>query len=202
MSGGAASTEHPHPPKLLVRMKTRFRLKHLSKRTEEAYAMWARRCILFHQTRHPEEMRDPEDDLYTRLESGWKRGYQSSRCCDGNTCSLSFWARYAFTGDKSGRESTGGYFAASCQETLKASTSFQQERRGVRTDVRGASAPSAILGKRHICSVYRRRCMYRTGEFIRIWGRDNTVDLRIPPPGDQSPVSKLKDAKAPCREGI
>ncbi len=27
---------------------------------------------------------------------------------------------------------------------------------------------------------------------------DNTVDLSIPPPGNQSPVSRLKDAEATC----
>ncbi len=50
------------PPKIkcLDHMRQVIRLKHLSIRTEEAYVQWAKRCILFHQKRHPAEM-GPED---------------------------------------------------------------------------------------------------------------------------------------------
>jgi integron integrase len=41
------------PPKLLDRVRTACRLQHFSRRTEEAYAGWIRRYILFHQKRHP-----------------------------------------------------------------------------------------------------------------------------------------------------
>lgn len=64
MPQNPASTGGPHPPKLLDRMKTQLRLKHYSKRTEEAYIMWARRFILFHQKRHPEEMGVPEIEQF------------------------------------------------------------------------------------------------------------------------------------------
>ena len=51
------------PPKLLDRLRAEIRLRHYSIRTEEAYADWARRFILFHGKRHPaqlgaEEVRD------------------------------------------------------------------------------------------------------------------------------------------------
>lgn len=45
-----------NPPKLLDRLRAEIRLRHYSIRTEEAYVDWARRFILFHGKRHPQEM--------------------------------------------------------------------------------------------------------------------------------------------------
>lgn len=44
------------PPKLLDRLRVHLRTRHYSIRTEEAYVDWARRFILFHGKRHPQEM--------------------------------------------------------------------------------------------------------------------------------------------------
>ena len=44
------------PPKLLERMRVHLRTRHYSIRTEEAYVDWARRYILFHDKRHPQDM--------------------------------------------------------------------------------------------------------------------------------------------------
>lgn len=44
------------PPKLLDRMRSELRMRHMSLRTERAYVEWARRFILFHHRRHPKEM--------------------------------------------------------------------------------------------------------------------------------------------------
>jgi integrase len=46
-------------PKLLDQVRTACRLHHLSRRTEEAYAGWIRRFILFHQKRHPATLGAP-----------------------------------------------------------------------------------------------------------------------------------------------
>jgi len=46
--------------KLLDQMRHVLRLKHMSIRTEEAYLSWARRFILFHGKRHPQDMGAPE----------------------------------------------------------------------------------------------------------------------------------------------
>src|SRR4051794_8226030 len=43
-------------PKLLDRLRQACRIRHYSIRTEEAYHDWARRFILFHGKRHPQEM--------------------------------------------------------------------------------------------------------------------------------------------------
>ena len=43
-------------PKLLDRVRSVARLRHLSLRTEQAYSDWIRRFILFHRKRHPEGM--------------------------------------------------------------------------------------------------------------------------------------------------
>jgi integron integrase len=47
-------------PKLLDRLRWLLRAKHYSIRTEEAYVDWARRFILFHGKRHPDEMGEKE----------------------------------------------------------------------------------------------------------------------------------------------
>ena len=47
-------------PKLLDEVVSVARVKHLSRRTEKAYASWIRRFILFHNTRHPRDMAEPE----------------------------------------------------------------------------------------------------------------------------------------------
>ena len=47
-------------PRLLDRVKTAIRMRHMSVRTEEAYVGWIRRFILFHGKRHPDDMAEPE----------------------------------------------------------------------------------------------------------------------------------------------
>ena len=47
-------------PKLLDRLRAEIRVRHYSLRTEHAYVDWARRFILFHNKRHPNEMGAPE----------------------------------------------------------------------------------------------------------------------------------------------
>jgi len=44
------------PPRLLERVRQAARLRHMSRRTEEAYVHWTRRFVLFHDKRHPQEM--------------------------------------------------------------------------------------------------------------------------------------------------
>jgi integrase len=44
------------PPRLLDRLRATCRVRHYSPRTEEAYAQWVRRFILFQGKRHPIEM--------------------------------------------------------------------------------------------------------------------------------------------------
>lgn len=46
------------PPKLMDRVRHACRLRHFSRRTEEAYCHWIRRFIVFHGKRHPEELGD------------------------------------------------------------------------------------------------------------------------------------------------
>lgn len=43
-------------PKLLDRVRAEIRVRHYSIRTEESYVDWARRFILYHNKRHPQEM--------------------------------------------------------------------------------------------------------------------------------------------------
>ena len=50
----------PSPPKLLDTVRTAIRLRHYSRRTEEAYIGWIRRFIVASGTRHPREMGEAE----------------------------------------------------------------------------------------------------------------------------------------------
>ncbi len=53
---GCAASMIARPPKLLDRLREACRVRHYSIRTEEAYHDWAKRFILFHNKRHPQEM--------------------------------------------------------------------------------------------------------------------------------------------------
>jgi integron integrase len=46
----------PAKPRLLDELRQAIRARHYSYRTEETYVGWARRFILFHNTRHPRDM--------------------------------------------------------------------------------------------------------------------------------------------------
>ena len=46
-------------PKLLDQMRHVLRLKHMRLRTEDTYLSWAKRFILFHGKRHPQDMGAP-----------------------------------------------------------------------------------------------------------------------------------------------
>lgn len=48
------------PPRLLDQVRGAIRARHYSRRTEKTYVAWIRRFILFHGTRHPTEMGEPE----------------------------------------------------------------------------------------------------------------------------------------------
>ncbi|HVS12579.1 MAG TPA: integron integrase [Thermoanaerobaculia bacterium] len=48
------------PPRLLDRVRSAIRLRHLSPATEKAYVAWIRRFILHHGKRHPADMGAPE----------------------------------------------------------------------------------------------------------------------------------------------
>jgi site-specific recombinase XerD len=53
---GAATNK----PKLLNQVRSVLRLKHYSLRTEQAYADWIKRFIVFHAKRHPGKMAEEE----------------------------------------------------------------------------------------------------------------------------------------------
>ncbi|MFT4242419.1 MAG: integron integrase [Acidovorax sp.] len=59
-----APADPARQPKLLERMRTHLRVRHYSIRTEEAYLDWARRFILFHGKRHPQDMGAAEVEAF------------------------------------------------------------------------------------------------------------------------------------------
>jgi len=46
----------PVKPKFLDQIRDCIRLKHYSRRTEDVYVDWAKRFILYHNKRHPQEI--------------------------------------------------------------------------------------------------------------------------------------------------
>jgi hypothetical protein len=52
------------PPRLLDRVCEKLQVKHDSLRTEQAYADWSRRFILFHGKRHPAALGAPEVERF------------------------------------------------------------------------------------------------------------------------------------------
>ena len=55
-----SSPAEPAKPRLLDRVRAAVRIRHYSRRTEEAYVAWIIRYIRFHGKRHPAEMGAPE----------------------------------------------------------------------------------------------------------------------------------------------
>jgi hypothetical protein len=53
-------------PKLLDQVRDAIRARHDSLRTEEAHVRWTKRCILFHDTRHPGAMGGQEVQQFLR----------------------------------------------------------------------------------------------------------------------------------------
>lgn len=51
-------------PRLLDRVRSVIRIRHYSRRTEQAYVYWIRQFILFHNKRHPLEMGKAEVESY------------------------------------------------------------------------------------------------------------------------------------------
>ena len=54
------SPSEPPKPRLLDRVRSAVRIRHYSRRTEEAYVAWILRYIRFHHKRQPAEMGAPE----------------------------------------------------------------------------------------------------------------------------------------------
>ncbi len=52
------------PKKLLEQVRDTLRLKHYSIRTENSYISWIKRYILFHNKRHPKDMRKHEIQVF------------------------------------------------------------------------------------------------------------------------------------------
>lgn len=61
---GGVTDDGGRPPRLLDQVRERLRLKHYSRRTEQAYAGWIRRFILANGKRHPREMGRAEVETF------------------------------------------------------------------------------------------------------------------------------------------
>ncbi len=80
------------PPKLLDRVRLAVRMRHYSRRTEEAYVAWIRRYIVFHRKKHPSDMGARE--VSTFLESLVDEGDVSASTQNQALCALIFLYRH------------------------------------------------------------------------------------------------------------
>ena len=53
-----------NPPKLLDQVRNTMQLKHLSRRTQDAYVHWIKRFILYNEKRHPSQMGETEIESF------------------------------------------------------------------------------------------------------------------------------------------
>lgn len=81
-----------NPPKLLDRVRAAIRLRHFSRKTEEAYVGWVRRFIIFHQKRHPAEMAEAEVTMFLTHLAGERRVSASTQ--NQALCALLFLYRH------------------------------------------------------------------------------------------------------------
>ncbi len=59
-AAGGASQPAAKAPRLLGQVRAALRVRHYSKRTEQAYVQWVRRFVVFGRMRHPAELGEPE----------------------------------------------------------------------------------------------------------------------------------------------
>ena len=52
------------PTRLMDQMRNAIRSRHYSRRTEQAYTLWVRRYIHFHELKHPADMAEPEINAF------------------------------------------------------------------------------------------------------------------------------------------
>lgn len=74
----------PPPRKLLDRVRDALRVRHYAIRTEDAYADWVKRFVLFHGKRHPDDMGEPEVNAYLThlaVEGGVAASTQNQALC-------------------------------------------------------------------------------------------------------------------------
>ncbi len=57
-------TASADPTRLLDQLRLDLRARHYNRRTEQAYCLWTRRFIHFHDLRHPAEMAEPEINAF------------------------------------------------------------------------------------------------------------------------------------------
>ena len=59
-AGPRVPTTSPSNPKLLTILRSKLRVGHYSRRTEQAYVSWTRRFVRHHGLVHPAELAEPE----------------------------------------------------------------------------------------------------------------------------------------------
>jgi Phage integrase, N-terminal SAM-like domain len=66
--------------KLLDQVREAIRMRHYSRRTEEAYVVWIRRYIVFHGKRHPTELGPHIRDFLSSLATQ-RSSFSTARFC-------------------------------------------------------------------------------------------------------------------------
>lgn len=88
------------PPKLLSQVRLAVRVRHFSRRTEEAYVGWIRRFVSYHGMRHPAELGSAEvEGFLNQLAAGGGLGASTrprrsarSSSCTGWSSGVTWWS--------------------------------------------------------------------------------------------------------------
>ena len=81
--------------RLLEAVHARVRVRHLSPRTEQAYAGWVKRFVRYHGCRHPREMGDREIGLFLTslaVDANVSASTQNQALARCSSCTARCWA--------------------------------------------------------------------------------------------------------------
>src|SRR5262245_21653897 len=71
------------PLRLMEQVRRAIRVRHYSRRTEDAYATWIRRYIAFHRMQHPSTLSASHATVAGRVDA--RRGVRGAHASAGNT---------------------------------------------------------------------------------------------------------------------
>jgi hypothetical protein len=67
-------------PRLRDQVRAAVRLRHYSRRTEDAYVHWIKRFILFNNKRHPDELAEGEVTAFLNHPRPWPSPFEGGKC--------------------------------------------------------------------------------------------------------------------------
>jgi hypothetical protein len=144
--GEPAADYGPRPQRLLDQVRESLRARHYSERTEDAYASWIGRFILFHDKPHPPEMGEPEINAFL-TDLAVTRRFSASTQNQALAAVLFLYRHVPVLGSLSIAEYSGGLWQAAVRGTSTLSPDRRRLSAGMRSDPRHSIAEQGDLGR-------------------------------------------------------